>query len=124
MREQRTGTRSDHVVVVGSDFELLHTVVDDLGVVVTLVSATVTAAVKLNESDAEAITSFTVTITNATLGNVAMTLPATETVKLSAGSRYYYDCRVHLSAANPSYPNLIDYPLYGILEVVPATTTS
>lgn len=121
----RTGTESNHTVIIGQDLIITHTVVDDTGTAVDLTGATLRALVKANRStdaDADAVATFTCTATDAAAGSVQLTLPDTETAKLTGRKTFDYDLRVHLADDHALYPGYDDYPLWGTLAVqYPAT---
>jgi hypothetical protein len=122
----RTGTQYNATVAIGTDYELRHTITDDLGVAVDLTSATLRALVKRSNADADgsAVATFTVSVVSAAAGTVKMVLPDTETAKLSEGEFYYYDLHVLLPAGHASYPSLDDTPLWGLLRATRITTRS
>jgi hypothetical protein len=122
----RPGTEYDATVPIGNDFELRHTVTDDLDAAVNLTSATLKALVKSSKEDADsaAVATFTVTVLSAAAGTVKMLLPDTETAKLSPGVTYYYDLHVTLPAAHASYPSFDGTPIWGRLTATRIVTRS
>ncbi len=122
-----TGTEKNYVVKIGADLVITHTVVDDLSVAVDLTGATFKALVKnsLDDTDAEKVATFTCATVTPSAGTMKLTLPDTETAKLTDGNLYYYDLHVTLSATHASYPSFDDVPLWGELRAMrPATRAS
>jgi hypothetical protein len=126
LSSDRTGTERNETVCVGTDFELRHTITDDLDVAVNLTSATLKALVKTSKDDADsaAVATFTVTVLVAASGTVKMVLPDSETLKLTPNRSYYYDLHVTLPAAHASYPDFDDVPLWGRLTTTRIVTRS
>jgi hypothetical protein len=122
----RTGTESNHVAVIGTDFVLTHTIQDDLSVAVDLTGATMHALVKDDpeDTDANAVATITCAFVATASGQVKMTLPDTETAKLTAGTIYYFDMHVTLGTAHATYPSFDDTPIWGTLKAMWPTTRS
>lgn len=121
----RTGTSSNHRLVIGSDLIITHTIKDDAGTAVDLTNATLRALVKADrdaDADAAAVATFTCAVVSAGAGTVKLTLPDTEVAKLTANRTYDYDLRVRLPVNHAILPGYDDYPLWGKLSTqYPAT---
>ena len=117
MSLDRTGTERNEVVMIGTDLVITHTVTDDNDAAVDLTNASYKALVKASADDADAakVAEFTVDVVSAPAGTMKLTLPDTETAKLTDGTTYYYDLHVKLPASHATYPNFDDTPLWGRL---------
>lgn len=124
--DPRTGTEKNLTVVSGADLVILHTVSDDEGTAVDLTDADLAALVKADvaDADADAVAAFTVSVVSAAAGTVKMTLPETETAKLTHRVTYYYDLHVTLPADHADLPNLDDTPIWGTLTARQIVTRS
>jgi len=126
MIQNRTGTKSDQVVVIGADLWLSITVIDQEGDVVDLTGASYKALVKSSEDDvdASAVAEFTISSSAPTTGNIDMILSDTETVKLQDEHNYVYDLHIKLPSNHATYPNFDEFPIWGTLRAIMGSSRS
>ena len=82
-------TSIDLNIVQGSDFNVSIVAVDDLGTVINLTDYTVAGYAKHRYGDDEPTFDFKPTVSNATAGEISMSLTPTETASIPVGQFVY-----------------------------------
>jgi hypothetical protein len=106
---------------------LTKTIKDQDGAVVDLTNATYRCLVKAEPAtvDASTVATWTIALVGvATAGTLKLTLPASETAKMTDEGKYRYDLHVKLPANHATYPGAEYIPWFGTFRAVQIITRS